>query len=65
MSIALMTMVQEGLELPYALEFGILIKREETREQRQPWQIVFKAPHKRAEVRWADVTTHRYTFRRQ
>ena len=56
------TGVGDHVELPYALEFGILIKREETRAQRQPWQIVFKAPHKRAEVRWAEVTTHRYTL---
>src|SRR5262249_8757788 len=56
------TGVGDDLHIPYALEFGILVRQETESEPRRLWQVAFDATTCHAQVSWAYITAHRYTL---
>jgi signal transduction histidine kinase len=54
--------VGDDLHIPFALEFGILVRQETETEPRSLWQVDFDAAVRQAQVSWAYITAHRYTL---
>jgi hypothetical protein len=56
------TGVGDDLHIPFALEFGILVRQETESEPRRLWQVAFDTASRQAQVSWAYITAHRYTL---
>jgi hypothetical protein len=54
------TGVDDDLQVPYALEFGVLVSEEREYPQRALQRVVFNADERRAEVSWYHSTHTRY-----
>jgi His Kinase A (phospho-acceptor) domain len=56
------TGVDDDLQVPYALEFGVLVSEEREYPPRVLQRVVFNADERRAEVSWYHSTHMRYTL---
>jgi signal transduction histidine kinase len=56
------TGVEDDLQVPYALEFGVLVGEEREYPPRALQRVVFNADERRAEVSWYHSTRTRYTL---
>jgi hypothetical protein len=56
------TGVGDDLHIPYALEFGILVRQDIETQPRSLWRVDFDSQARRAQVRWYHITEHRYTL---
>ena len=52
--------VDDAIQIPFALEFGVLVREEGETLPRRPWDVRFDAAQRRAVMRWAHVTEQRY-----